>query len=41
VLKSFMVVLVLLSFFYAREYFAKREMPHGEHYSSRCSQPSA
>jgi len=33
VLKSFMVVLVLLSFFYAREYFAKREMPHGEHYS--------
>jgi len=33
VLKSFMVVLVLLSFFYAREYYAKREQPHGEHYS--------
>jgi NADH-quinone oxidoreductase subunit N len=33
VLKSFMVVLVLLSFFYAREHFAKRQAPHGEHYS--------
>ncbi|MGE3773020.1 MAG: proton-conducting transporter membrane subunit [Gammaproteobacteria bacterium] len=33
VLKSFMIVLVLLSFFYAREYYAKREQSHGEHYS--------
>jgi len=33
VLKSFMIVLVLLSFFYAREYYAKRGLPHGEHYS--------
>jgi len=33
VLKSFMIVLVLLSFFYAREYYAKRDQSHGEHYS--------
>ena len=32
VLKTFILVLVLLSFVYAREYFAKRGTPHGEHY---------
>ena len=33
VLKSFMLVFVVLSFFYAREHYAKREQTHGEHYS--------
>ncbi|MSQ68171.1 MAG: NADH-quinone oxidoreductase subunit NuoN [Gammaproteobacteria bacterium] len=33
VLKGFILVLVLVSFFYAREYFRKRATPHGEHYS--------
>lgn len=32
VLKSFILVLVLVSLFYAREYFRKRETPQGEHY---------
>ena len=32
VLKGFILVLVVVSFFYAREYFRKRETPHGEHY---------
>ena len=32
VLKTFILVLVLLSFVYAREFFARRGTPHGEHY---------
>ena len=31
-LKTFILVLVLLSFVYAREYFARRGTPRGEHY---------
>ncbi len=33
VLKAFLLVLVLLSFFYAREYFAKHERYQGEYYA--------
>ena len=32
VLKGFILLLVVVSFFYARDYFRKRETPHGEHY---------